>query len=67
MKHQNPEVVIVGGGLAGLSAAIYLGRARRKPVLIHSGRSMAKWEALMSKTISGFPMVSMVANFSTEE
>ena len=54
MQHQNPEVVIVGGGLAGLSAAIYLGRARRKPVLIHSGRSMAKWEPDVQNYL-GFP------------
>ena len=37
--------VIIGGGLAGLSAALYLGRSRRDTLLIHSGRSMAKWEA----------------------
>lgn len=39
------EVIIIGGGLAGLSAALYLGRSRRDTLLIHSGRSMAKWEA----------------------
>ncbi|MBA3612120.1 MAG: NAD(P)/FAD-dependent oxidoreductase [Nitrospirales bacterium] len=38
------EVIIIGGGLAGLSAAIYLGRGKRDTLLIHSGRSMAKWE-----------------------
>ncbi len=54
MKDQKLEVVIVGGGLAGLSAAIYLGRARRKPVLIHSERSMAKWEPDVQNYL-GFP------------
>jgi thioredoxin reductase (NADPH) len=54
MKHRELEVVIVGGGLAGLSAAIYLGRARRKPMLIHSGRSMAKWEPEVQNYL-GFP------------
>lgn len=39
------EVIIVGGGLAGFSAALYLGRSRRDKLLIHSGRSMARWEA----------------------
>jgi thioredoxin reductase (NADPH) len=39
------EVIIIGGGLASLSAALYLGRSRRDTLLIHSGRSMAKWEA----------------------
>jgi thioredoxin reductase len=31
------EVIIIGGGLAGLSAALYLGRSRRDTLLIHSG------------------------------
>lgn len=38
------EVIIVGGGIAGLSAAIYLGRAQRDTLVIDSGHSMAKWE-----------------------
>ncbi len=38
------EVIVVGGGLAGLSAAIYLGRAQRDTLVIDSGRSMAVWE-----------------------
>ena len=48
------DVIIVGGGLAGLSAAIYLGRSRRDTLLIHSGRSMAKWE-LDVQNYLGFP------------
>jgi predicted NAD/FAD-dependent oxidoreductase len=31
------EVIIIGGGLAGLSAALYLGRSRRDTLLTHSG------------------------------
>ena len=38
------EVIIVGGGVAGLSAAVYLGRAQRETLVIDSGKSMAKWE-----------------------
>jgi len=38
------EVAIVGGGIAGLSAAIYLGRAQRDTLVIDSGHSMAVWE-----------------------
>ena len=36
--------MIIGGGLAGLSAALYLGRSQRDTILIDSGHSMAVWE-----------------------
>lgn len=48
------EVIIVGGGIAGLSAAIYLGRAQRDVVIIDSGHSMAKWEPVVQNYL-GFP------------
>ena len=48
------EVIIIGGGLAGLSAALYLGRSKRDTRLIHSGRSMAKWET-EAQNYLGFP------------
>jgi thioredoxin reductase (NADPH) len=38
------EVIIIGGGLAGLSAAIYLGRALRDVLIIDAGESLALWE-----------------------
>ncbi len=41
--------VIIGGGIAGLSAAIYLGRAQRDTLVIDSGHSMAKWEPASRK------------------
>jgi len=50
----NAEVIVVGGGLAGLSAAIYLGRAKRDTLLIDSGRSMARWEPDVQNYL-GFP------------
>ena len=31
------DVIIIGGGPAGLSAAIYAGRAQRKTLLIEKG------------------------------
>jgi thioredoxin reductase (NADPH) len=48
------DVIIIGGGLAGLSAALYLGRGKRNTLLIHSDRSMAKWEAAVQNYL-GFP------------
>lgn len=48
------EVIIIGGGLAGLSAAVYLGRSKRDTLVIHSGRSMAKWEPEV-QNYPGFP------------
>ena len=48
------EVIIVGGGIAGLSAAIYLGRAERDTLVIDSGHSMAKWKPEVGNYL-GFP------------
>jgi thioredoxin reductase (NADPH) len=48
------EVIVVGGGLAGLSAAVYLGRSKRRTLLIESGHSMAVWEPDVQNYL-GFP------------
>jgi thioredoxin reductase (NADPH) len=48
------DVIIVGGGIAGLSAAIYLGRAKRNTLVIDSGKSMARWEPDVQNYL-GFP------------
>ena len=48
------DTVIVGGGLAGLSAGIYLGRAQREALIISSGNSMAVWEPEVRNYL-GFP------------
>lgn len=53
-KPLQAEVIIVGGGLAGLSAAVYLGRAKRDTLLIDSGKSMARWEPDVQNYL-GFP------------
>lgn len=48
------EVIVIGGGIAGLSAAIYLGRAQRDTLVIDSGHSMARWEPKVENYL-GFP------------
>jgi thioredoxin reductase (NADPH) len=53
-KPKAAEVIIIGGGPAGLSAAIYLGRAKRDALLIDSGKSMARWEPDVQNYL-GFP------------
>ncbi len=48
------EVIVVGGGLAGLSAGIYLGRAMRDTLIVDLGKSMARWEPDVQNYL-GFP------------
>jgi thioredoxin reductase (NADPH) len=48
------DAVIVGGGIAGLSAAIYLGRAKREVLVIDNGKSLARWEPDVENYL-GFP------------
>jgi len=45
---------IIGGGLAGLSAGVYLGRSRRRTLLLDAGESMARWEPVVENYL-GFP------------
>src|SRR2546427_811205 len=48
------DALIVGGGLAGLSAAVYLGRAMRDTLVIDNGKPMARWEPDVQNYL-GFP------------
>jgi thioredoxin reductase (NADPH) len=53
-RSRRAEIIIIGGGIAGLSAAIYLGRAKRDTLVIDSGKSMARWEPDVQNYL-GFP------------
>lgn len=48
------DVVVIGAGLAGLSAAIYLARARRDTLVVDAGKSLALWEPDVENYL-GFP------------
>ena len=48
------DALIIGGGLSGLSAAVYLGRAMRDTLVIDNGKSMARWEPDVQNYL-GFP------------
>ena len=54
MREKSYDVVIVGGGIAGLSASIYIARALRSACIIDNGKSMARWEPDVQNFL-GFP------------
>lgn len=62
MKMQSQDVVIVGGGAAGLSAALVLGRARRRVTVIDAGEPRNAPAAHMHGFLSrdGMPPADLV-------
>lgn len=54
MTTDHYDALIIGGGPAGLTAAIYLARYHRRVVVVDEGHSRAKWIPL-SHNHAGFP------------
>jgi thioredoxin reductase (NADPH) len=48
------DCIVIGGGPAGLSAAIYLGRAQRSVLVVDAGRGRTEWNQL-NENYLGFP------------
>lgn len=48
------DCIVIGGGFAGLSAAIYLSRALRSTLVIDDGKSLGRWEPEVQNYL-GFP------------
>ncbi|MDQ3811483.1 MAG: NAD(P)/FAD-dependent oxidoreductase [Chloroflexota bacterium] len=63
MKYQHYDVAIVGGGAAGLSAALVLARARRRVVVLDAGRPRNTPAAHMHNFLSrdGMPPAELLA------
>ena len=53
-ENMDVDSLVVGGGPAGLTAAIYLGRYRRRVVIVDNGASRASLIP-MSHNFAGFP------------
>ncbi|WP_353643707.1 NAD(P)/FAD-dependent oxidoreductase [Mesorhizobium sp. WSM2239] len=54
MNDMQLDCLIIGGGPAGLAAATYLARFRRRAMVIDAGRSRAKWISSI-RNYPGFP------------
>ena len=65
MKTEKYDIVIVGGGPAGMTAGIYAARARMKTLLIESISVMG--QAMMTEMIENYPGVTEVSGFALVE
>lgn len=48
------DCLVIGGGAAGLTAAVYLGRYKRRTLLVDAGASRLQWIP-RSRNVPGFP------------
>ncbi len=61
MARQEYEIVIIGGGPAGLAAGLYAGRARRKTVLLEKG--VIGGQISLTELVENYPGVPSVNGF----
>ena len=54
MNDELLDCLIIGGGAAGLTAAVYMGRYRRRALLLDSGGSRLQWIP-RTRNVPGFP------------
>lgn len=54
MSDEPFDCLIIGGGAAGLTAAVYMGRYRRRAVVLDSGDSRLQWIP-RTRNVPGFP------------
>ena len=61
MARQEYEIVIIGGGPAGLAAGLYAGRARRKTVLLEKG--VIGGQISLTELVENYPGVPSINGF----
>jgi thioredoxin reductase len=63
MADQSFEILVIGGGPAGLSAALYLARYDRRVVLFDAGQGRSTWHQIAYNYL-GFPVGSNSTSYS---
>ena len=61
MTNENIDVIVLGGGPAGLTAGIYLSRAKIKTLILNEG--MIGGQIILSHEIANYPGVENISGF----
>jgi thioredoxin reductase (NADPH) len=54
MKEELLDCLVIGGGAAGLAAAVYLGRYKRRALVVDAGQTRLQWIP-RTRNVPGFP------------